>query len=114
MHLLLVDDETSLLALLGQHLIRKGHTVESAASVGEAQPLFAHSFDAAILDWTLPDGSGLDIGLRLLKEDDEIQVVFTSGYPLDPAHVPEDFRSRVRMIQKPFLPRALAEILESL
>lgn len=114
MHLFLVDDETSLLSLLGQHLVRQGHTVESAASAAEARALLPLAFDAAIIDWTLPDGRGLDIGLALLEQHDEIKVVFTSGYPLDISAVPTDFKARVRLLQKPFLPRVLAEILNSL
>ena len=125
MHLLLVDDEPSLLHLLGQHLVRQGHTVESAASVAGARVLIPASslnaavfdaavFDAAVIDWTLPDGTGLDIGCALLEGHPNIHVVFTSGYPLDIAVVPADLRARVHVLQKPFLPRALAEILKSL
>lgn len=116
MHLLLVDDEASLLQLLGQHLTRQGHSVESASSVAEARPLLDRSFDAAIIDWSLPDGNGLDIGRALLEPNrpNKPNVIFTSGYPLDDDLVPAHFRSRVRFLQKPFLPRALAEILNSL
>lgn len=114
MTLLLVDDEASLLQLLGQHLTRRGHTVESAATVAAAKALMTASFDAAIVDWTLPDGSGLDLGRTLLNHDSRIRVIFTSGYPLDIDLVPSELRPRVRVLQKPFLPRELADILSSL
>src|SRR5207302_7495049 len=42
-----------LLNLLSQHLIRKGHTVESAASVADAKSMLSGHFRAAILDWKL-------------------------------------------------------------
>ena len=114
MDLLLVDDEPSLLQLLGQHLVRQGHTVQSAANVAEAKAIAAaSSFDLALIDWSLPDGTGLDIGVDLLEKDKDVRVVFASGYPLDPAVVPLDLRQRVRVLQKPFLPRALAELLKS-
>ena len=114
MHLLLVEDEPSLLHLLGQNLIRSGHTVESVSSAGAAKAMIASPFDAAIIDWTLPDGSGLEIGLALLERHLKIYVVFISGYPLGPGVVPASLSARVRILQKPFLPRALAEILKAL
>ena len=114
MNLLVVDDEASLLQLLGQYLTRQGHTVEPSATVAGVRALMAHSFDVAVIDWILPDGSGLDLGRELLDHDPTIRVVFTSGYPLDASDVPEGLRDRVRVLQKPFLPRALAEILNNL
>lgn len=114
MRLLLVDDEQSLLQLLGQRLVRLGHVVALAANVAQAQAVLAGPYDAAIIDWTLPDGSGLDIGRALLENDNQVVVIFTSGYPLDAEVVRKDLRGRVRFLQKPFLPRALSEILSTL
>ena len=109
MHLLLVDDEPSLLQLLGQHLARLGHTVETAANIEQAQQLHG-PFDAAILDWTLPDGNASVIAEVLLANDARIHIVYTSGYPLDPS----SRRERVHILQKPYLPRTLVELLKTL
>lgn len=116
MNVLVVDDETSLLQLLGQHLERQGHTVEAAASVGIALAAIAKpvAYDVALVDWKLPDGIGLDVARAFLTRDAKAQVIFTSGYPIDSGDIPVEFRSRVRMLQKPFLPRALAEMLKTL
>jgi DNA-binding response OmpR family regulator len=117
MNILVVDDEVSLLHLLGQHLRRQGHTVETAASIADARSLIAAlpapSYDFALIDWTLPDGTGLDVARDLLERDSQVRVLFTSGYPLDTLAVPAAFRNRVRVLQKPFLPRALVEILDN-
>ncbi|HEY3738285.1 MAG TPA: response regulator [Bryobacteraceae bacterium] len=116
MNLLVVDDETSLLQLLGQHLERQGHTIEPAASVAAALAAIAKpvTFDVALVDWKLPDGIGLDVARALLTRDAKARVIFTSGYPIDSSDIPAEFRSRIRMLQKPFLPRALAEMLKTL
>ena len=114
MRLLLVDDEPSLLSLLGQHLLRHGHSVEQAASVAEARLHLQTDFHVAIVDWTLLDGTGLDVALPLLASHDMLHVIFTSGYPLDASVVPAEYRARVHILQKPFLPRALAQILNTL
>jgi two-component system OmpR family response regulator len=117
MKILVVDDEVSLLHLLGQHLVRQGHTVETAASVTEAGKLIgrtpAPAYDFALVDWTLPDGTGLDVARDLMERDPRVRVLFTSGYPLDALAVPAQFRNRVRVLQKPFLPRMLGEILNN-
>ena len=114
MRLLLVDDEPSLLTLLGQQLLRHGHSVQAASGVTEARLHQDEAFDAAIIDWTLLDGTGLEVALPLLESHDKLHVIFTSGYPLDASIVPREHRGRVHVLQKPFLPRALAQILNSL
>jgi DNA-binding response OmpR family regulator len=116
MHVLVVDDEASLLQLLGQHLVRQGHTVDTGASVAAALALIARPgtvYDCALIDWTLPDGNGLDVAREILAVDGSVRVVFTSGYPIDAASLPVEVRSRVRILQKPFLPRALSELLNN-
>ena len=117
MQLFLVDDEPSLLQLLGQYLTRQGHTVETAATVAQAKERLSRqprpAFDYAVVDWTLPDGTGLEVGLDLLRGDEKLRLIFASGYPLDLSVVPDNFRERVRILQKPFLPRALVELLAS-
>ena len=114
MNLLVVDDEPSLLRLLEHHLTRQGHSVSTAASVAAAQCVLANQYDVAVIDWTLPDGNGLEIGRELLDRHPAIRVVFASGYPLDATIVPAELRPRIRFLQKPFLPRALADLLASL
>ena len=115
MNLLLVDDEAPLLQLLGQHLVRSGHVVEPAGNVSDALAVIAKApigaYDIALIDWSLPDGTGLEVAEELLKRDSKARVIFTSGYPLDEQQFPASMRDRVRVLQKPFMPRALGEIM---
>jgi DNA-binding response OmpR family regulator len=113
MRVLLVDDEPSLLQLLGKNLARQGHSVESAPNAAHARAIITSRipFDFALIDWTLPDGSGLDVARQLLERDSRVRVVFTSGYPLDMSLIPAKLRDRMRVLQKPFLPRALGEMM---
>ena len=117
MNVLVVDDETSLLQLLSQHLVRQGHTVDTAVSVATALELIARlgaaAYDFALIDWTLPDGNGLDVAREILTTGAKVRVVFTSGYPIDSTILPVEMRGRVQILQKPFLPRALGELLNS-
>jgi two-component system response regulator PilR (NtrC family) len=66
LRLLVVDDEPDLRTLYELTLLREGYDVESAESVAEAwAALQAQRFNLVITDMRLPDGSGLDLLLRL-------------------------------------------------
>ncbi|NDY90187.1 response regulator [Ideonella livida] len=68
-HLLLIDDDARLTAMVGDYLRQQGYTVTTAGSLaqGRAQ-LKATLFDALVLDLMLPDGDGLDL-TRELRQD---------------------------------------------
>jgi two-component system response regulator PilR (NtrC family) len=62
---LVVDDEPDLRTLYELTLLREGHQVEAAGSLGEARTLLqARTYDVVITDMRLPDG----LGLELLRE----------------------------------------------
>lgn len=62
MHILVVDDNAELLALVAKSLEREGHRVATAkTSASASASLNAAIFDVVVLDVGLPDGSGLDL-----------------------------------------------------
>jgi two-component system NtrC family response regulator len=59
---LLVDDEEKILKTLGRALRDEGHDVTTAARALDAQRLLAEqSFDLLIVDYRMPDRSGMDV-----------------------------------------------------
>jgi DNA-binding NtrC family response regulator len=66
---LVVDDEALIRWSLAERLRAEGHDVVEAGSVAEAIDRAEHGVDLALLDYSLPDGDGLDI-LRRLRESD--------------------------------------------
>ena len=63
---LVVDDEPDLLTLYELTLVREGYDVECADSLGQAwERLQAGSFHAVVTDMRLPDGTGLELLMRL-------------------------------------------------
>jgi DNA-binding response OmpR family regulator len=64
---LVVEDEPDLARALARGLKREGHAVDVAHRRVEAeQKLAANGYDLAIVDWNLPDGSGLDLCKQLV------------------------------------------------
>jgi DNA-binding response OmpR family regulator len=73
MRLLVVEDEVDLADAVARGLRRRGHAVDVAGSVIEAElRLTAGEYDLAVLDWNLPDGSGLDIARRVSTGELEV------------------------------------------
>lgn len=69
MRLLVIEDEPELGMLLRGALERGGFAVDLAASLAEAQDYLAVvTYDAAILDLSLPDGDGITL-LRGIRRD---------------------------------------------
>ncbi len=60
MRLLLLEDDRILGEGLRAYLATEGHLVDWVQRVGEAAPLRNEPYDALLVDWQLPDGSGLD------------------------------------------------------
>lgn len=60
--LLIVEDEPDLADAIARGLRRDGHAVDVALTATDADlKLRSAGYDLAVLDWNLPDGSGLDL-----------------------------------------------------
>ena len=78
MRILIVDDERLVRWSLTQRLRADGMEVVEAASVGEAVQQ-SRQFDAAILDYRLPDGDGVSLLKRLHHVDPDLPVVMLTA-----------------------------------
>ena len=81
--LLVVDDDPNVRAALGSAFSRDGYEVRVAGSVAEARPLISADLRAAIVDITMPGGSGLTL-LELLEE---IPCLLLADFPSVPQAV---------------------------
>lgn len=78
--LLILDDETEIRKTLTELFEREGYSVESAASVAEAERLLDDKFfDVVVTDLFIPDQSGLDLIERLCEDQPNLYVVAMSG-----------------------------------
>ena len=61
-HILMIDDDLRLSAMVGDYLRSHGYNVSTAPSLGAGRELLARqACDALVLDLMLPDGDGLDL-----------------------------------------------------
>ena len=109
--ILLVDDEPSLLKMMGVYLGRLGYSVtlanstEKAWAEVEAAP---SGYDIAVLDGSMPGLSMEDLALKMLRANPSLCVVAASGYAMDITAVEAAAPGRVAVLQKPFAPEMLA------
>lgn len=67
--ILIVEDETAIREMIAFHLVRAGYEIIEAPDSGTARRLLADERpDIALIDWMLPDMSGLEL-TRMLKRD---------------------------------------------
>lgn len=77
---LLVDDEPAILATLKKTLGFEGYEVEVAGGVQLAlERAQKESFDAAVLDISLPDGNGIELLQQLKQGDPQLVCLMMSG-----------------------------------
>jgi two-component system OmpR family response regulator len=60
MRLLLLEDDVTLGEALRDYLRSEGHVVDWCTTLAQARALISEPYDAWLLDWNLPDGSGVD------------------------------------------------------
>ena len=114
--ILLVDDEKTVLAVVGAMLERTGFTVRTASDGHSALSIFRERPDeivAVLLDWTMPGFSGEDVLRELLQIRPATPVIVSSGFTRE-----DIFRKlpveAVGFIQKPYEYGALIEKLREL
>lgn len=77
--ILVVDDNRQLAENLAEVLQQRGHRTRIGGSVTEALAAVPRP-RAAIVDFVLPDGTGLDVAERLRARDPRVQLLFVSGH----------------------------------
>jgi signal transduction histidine kinase/CheY-like chemotaxis protein len=116
--ILVMDDEDPLRLLLARALEHLGYEVECAREGAEAIVLYerakasGRSFDAVLLDLTIPGGmGGVETASKLRAIDSSVKLIVSSGY--SDAPVMAEFRKYGfdAMISKPWKASHLSEVL---
>ncbi|MBZ0187602.1 MAG: response regulator transcription factor [Candidatus Obscuribacterales bacterium] len=77
---LVIEDDQSIADMINDWLLDERFAVEVATSLSDARE-FLHQFeyDAIVLDWTLPDGTGIEILQELRQRGDVTPVIMLTG-----------------------------------
>jgi DNA-binding NtrC family response regulator len=104
-YILLVEDEEQIRILVHDMLESAGYKVILSSNAEEGIEIFKGQqdlIDLILLDYYLPDGSGLDV-LRKIKEiDDSTKVLITSGFELHEDIEKAIEEGAIGFISKPF------------
>ena len=78
---LLVDDELDFTQVLSERMKNRGVDVDTAASGREAlEKARGTSYDAIILDLSMPEMDGIETLRHLLGDNPDLQVILLTGY----------------------------------
>lgn len=80
-HVLVVDDEESILSMISLHLSRRGFRVSTVPSATDAHVLVDHhAFDAILTDVSMPGENGIDFLERVHQKHPSVPVIIMTGY----------------------------------
>lgn len=82
MRLLLLEDDPIMGSGLRAYLLTEGHVVDWCQRVAQAAVLGGEVFDALLVDWQLPDGSGLDWVKSRRRGGDKTPVILLTAKDL--------------------------------
>jgi two-component system phosphate regulon response regulator OmpR len=106
-HLLIVDDDARLRAVLRRYLERNAFRINEAASAGEAREQLGNfAFDLVVLDVMMPGESGLDL-LADLRRTNPVPVLMLTAMAETQDRIKGLERGADDYLAKPFEPREL-------
>jgi len=113
--ILVVEDEPALRELVKEILEKKGYHILEARTGTQALKLWekrAREIDLLLTDMMMPEGlSGRELAEKLLAEDPDLKVIYTSGYSLDIVSPGCNLRESYDFLQKPYQPETLTQIV---
>lgn len=114
MRLLLLEDDPILGQGLRGFLQADGHTVDWCQRLLHAQALTNETFDALLVDWHLPDGSGVDWVRGLRRRGDRTPVIILTARDLLSDRIEGLDSGADDYLVKPFEPEELTARLRAI
>ena len=80
-HIIIIDDDVDICALLKRFFERKGYAVSTAFKAQEGLELIrANSYDVLLTDFRLPDMDGLEVIKNVRKIKSDLPIIVITGY----------------------------------
>jgi DNA-binding response OmpR family regulator len=113
-HILLVDDNSDICELVQAILEEAGFRVSTALSSADALRLVANEhFDALLLDYWMPDLTGIELCRRIRASDINTPILICSGAVTEADRKAAVLAGAQGYVNKPFLPKDLIRVLRS-
>jgi DNA-binding NtrC family response regulator len=113
-HVLVLDDEPTILTTLQKALTLEGYAVDVAGGIAVAEEKLAkRSYDIALLDVSLPDGDGVALLQRLRTSGNDLPVVMMSGHATIDAAVRAIRLGAIDFLEKPLSTDRLLLVLDN-
>jgi len=113
-HILVVDDEASILNTLKKTLTLEDYEVDVAGGCAVAETKLAKmSFDLALFDVALPDGNGVEMLERLRAAGNDVPVIMMSGHATVDAAVRATRLGATDFLEKPLSTDRLLLVIEN-
>ncbi|MDG1481895.1 MAG: response regulator [Myxococcota bacterium] len=114
MHILIVEDEVAVQAVLSEFLSSFGYSIDVLGTGREAiEHIRSHCYDVAIIDWRLPGITGRDVILELLATSPNTQIIATTGQISQRLRHIAAAEARVQIVPKPFSLRKLHKLIQA-
>ncbi len=111
---LLVDDNRDLLRFLERLMSQAGWRLLTAESAAQAQELIAQQVpNAALLDYLLPDGNGVELGVLLQRKTPKVQVIIMTGAQLSSEEEAICQEYDFPILRKPFLANDILNLIRA-
>jgi DNA-binding NtrC family response regulator len=100
---LVVDDDLAVCRILHRMLSDEKYQVQISQSVTDALKAIEQKlFDVYVMDYKLPDGTGLDVAERIRSKGSEAPIILISGYDPSTVAVRAEKLRISDIIEKPF------------
>ena len=112
--ILIIDDEASIVELLGQFLTGEGYQVNAAYTSDEAlAKIKTNRPDIVLLDVKLEKGSGIEVLRKIREEDKDIKVIMSSGCDKEDYWAEAEKLGASGHVEKPFNLEELGDLLKN-
>jgi two-component system, NtrC family, response regulator HydG len=108
-----VDDDVAVCRIVHRMLSGEKYEVHAANSVANALKVIEQeSFDVYMLDYKLPDGSGLDVAGRIRAKWGSAPIILISGYDPSAVALRAEQLHITEFLQKPFSRERVCEVVQ--
>ena len=116
MRVLVAEDDTNMCELYQIALQSRGHTVVATHDGYECVAAYkkgAEPFDVVVLDYSMPKVDGLEAAKEILRLKKSQRIIFASAFVKETLmDSVKHLEQVVELIQKPFEPKVLVELVE--